>query len=133
MKARTYLLFIIAATILSSCDSGGKKETAIVPVVQHITPVEFNAKRLMSPVVVLDVRTPEEFSEGYIPGAVNVDYNNNFERTMAPMDKSQTYLVYCQVGGRSSKATEWMIRNGFTSVYNMKGGFRAWTEGSAGQ
>lgn len=76
--------------------------------------------------MVLDVRTPGEYNGGHLPKAVNVDYNNGFEAGMQNMDKSKTYLVYCQAGGRSAKATQWMVSNGFTNVYNMNGGFSAW-------
>ena len=55
--------------------------------------------------VILDVRTPAEFSAGHIPGAVNLDYNApDFQAKAAALDKSKTYLVHCAVGGRSVRA-----------------------------
>ena len=82
--------------------------------------------------VILDVRTPGEFSAGHIPGAVNLDYNApDFQAKAAALDKSKTYLVHCAVGGRSVRACEKMSRLDFPNLYNLPGGFKAWAK--AGQ
>ena len=69
--------------------------------------VDDAAKLLQSDknVVVLDVRTAEEFQAGHIPGAKNLDFfGNDFAQQVAALDKSKTYLVHCAAGGRSAKA-----------------------------
>ncbi len=82
--------------------------------------------------VILDVRTPGEFSAGHIPGAVNLDYNApDFQAKAAALDKSRTYLVHCAVGGRSVRACEKLSHLDFPSLYNLPGGFKAWAK--AGQ
>ena len=82
--------------------------------------------------VILDVRTPAEFSAGHIPGAVNLDYNApDFQAKAAALDKSKTYLVHCAVGGRSVRACEKLSRLDFPNLYNLPGGFKAWAK--AGQ
>jgi rhodanese-related sulfurtransferase/thiol-disulfide isomerase/thioredoxin len=82
--------------------------------------------------VILDVRTPEEFSAGHIPGAVNLDYNApDFQAKAAALDKNKTYLVHCAVGGRSVRACEKLSHLDFPSLYNLPGGFKAWAK--AGQ
>jgi rhodanese-related sulfurtransferase/thioredoxin-related protein len=82
--------------------------------------------------VILDVRTPAEFSAGHIPGAVNLDYNApDFQAKAAALDKSRTYLVHCAVGGRSVRACEKLSHLDFPSLYNLPGGFKAWAK--AGQ
>jgi len=82
--------------------------------------------------VILDVRTPGEFSAGHIPGAVNLDYNApDFQKKTAALDKSKTYLVHCAVGGRSVRACEKLSRLDFPNLYNLPGGFKAWAK--AGQ
>ena len=82
--------------------------------------------------VILDVRTPGEYSAGHIPGAVNLDYNApDFQAKAAALDKSKTYLVHCAVGGRSVRACEKMSRLDFPNLYNLPGGFKAWAK--AGQ
>ena len=55
-------------------------------------------------------------------------FNDNFEAELQKLDKTKTYYVYCATGGRSSEACETMIRLGFKHVYNMQGGFKAWTK-----
>jgi rhodanese-related sulfurtransferase len=82
--------------------------------------------------VILDVRTPAEFSAGHIPRAVNLDYNApDFQAKAAALDKSKTYLVHCAVGVRSARACEKLSRLDFPSLYNLPGGFKAWAK--AGQ
>jgi rhodanese-related sulfurtransferase/thioredoxin-related protein len=82
--------------------------------------------------VILDVRTPAEFSAGHIPGAMNLDYNApDFQQKAAALDKSKTYLVHCAVGGRSVRACEKMSRLDFPNLYNLPDGFKAWAK--AGQ
>jgi rhodanese-related sulfurtransferase len=79
--------------------------------------------------VILDVRTPEEFSAGHIPGAVNLDYNApDFQKKAAALDKSKTYLVHCATGGRSVRACEKLSHLDFPNLYNLPGGFKAWAK-----
>lgn len=112
------------------CQTGtgsGNNSNSDVAKVQNISSSEFLTKSKEPNSVILDVRTPGEYSSGHIPAALNIDYTNGFESSMASMDKTKTYLVYCQVGGRSGKATQWMVKNGFTQVYNLNGGFASWS------
>lgn len=77
--------------------------------------------------IVLDVRTPEEFTESHLPDARNIDYKNEaFKDSIQTLDKSKPYYVYCKSGVRSGKAAEIMREMGFTRVYNMEGGIDAW-------
>ena len=78
-------------------------------------------------VVVLDVRTPEEFKSGHIAGAKNIDFNSeDFEKQVAALDKNQTYVVHCAAGGRSAQACKVIEQVKLPSVYHMKEGFKAW-------
>lgn len=79
--------------------------------------------------VVLDVRTPQEFAQGHIAGAVNVDVESpDFATRIAKRDKNVPYAVYCRSGRRSGIALELMVRQGFTTVYHLDGGITAWQE-----
>jgi rhodanese-related sulfurtransferase len=79
--------------------------------------------------IIIDVRTPAEYSAGYIQGAENIDIKaENFSEKIDSLNKNNTYLVYCQRGGRSAKALDIMLSKGFNSVYNMLGGFKKWKE-----
>ncbi|MCI0747962.1 MAG: rhodanese-like domain-containing protein [Verrucomicrobia subdivision 3 bacterium] len=88
---------------------------------------EFDKLRRHTNTVVLDVRTPREFAEGHISGATNLNWNSaDFEKRVAGLDKSKTYLVNCAVGGRSAKASEKLASLQLTNVYNLEGGIKAW-------
>jgi len=78
-------------------------------------------------IVVLDVRTPEEFAAGHIAGATNINFNGpKFKEQVAALDKSKPYLVHCAAGGRSAKAREILKELQFQSIYHLDGGLKAW-------
>lgn len=96
---------------------------------QHLlTPKEVQSKKENSPqLVIVDVRTPEEYQAGHIEGALLINWNDpSFEQSIAKLDKSQPTVVYCAVGGRSGKAYSKLKQMGFQQVFDMKGGFDAW-------
>lgn len=76
---------------------------------------------------VLDVRTPGEWNRGHLSAAQLMDfYQDNFRSEVDKLDKEQTYIVYCAVGGRSGEAAKMMHDMGFRHVINMAGGIEAW-------
>jgi rhodanese-related sulfurtransferase len=78
--------------------------------------------------VILDVRTPREFTGGHIEGAVNLDYNTpTFKNDLNGLDKTKMYLVYCRTGRRSKGAFDMMKALEFQEVYHMLGGIVDWT------
>jgi phage shock protein E len=85
-------------------------------------------------VVVLDVRTPDEYKNGHVKDAVNLNlYDPNFKSKLAQLDKSKTYVVHCAAGlanGRSRKATAAMDSLGFQHTVHLNGGFNAWQQAS---
>ena len=95
---------------------------------KNVTVEEFDKLRKQTnTAVVLDVRTPREFAAGHIAGATNIDWNaGDFEKRVARLDRSKTYLVHCAAGGRSAKAAEKLMSLQFTNVYNLDGGMKAW-------
>jgi rhodanese-related sulfurtransferase len=79
--------------------------------------------------VIIDVCTPEEYSEKHLKNAVNLDfYSDDFIDNLKKLDKNKTYLVYCRVGRRSQKSMDIMKELGFKRVYNMLGGITHWTK-----
>lgn len=77
--------------------------------------------------VLIDVRTPGEFAEAHIEGATMIDINGaDFEAGIAALDKSKSYVVICRSGGRSARASQYMIDQGFQKVTNVEGGMNAW-------
>ena len=82
-------------------------------------------------VVVLDVRTPAEFTSGHLPGAVNLDIQGaDFPAGLAKLDPSASYAVYCHSGNRSGVALQQMAANGFARTIGLAGGIAAWTQAS---
>ena len=79
--------------------------------------------------VILDVRTPEEFDEGHLEGAVMLDfYEPDFADELADLDPDVPYLLYCRSGNRSGQTAEIMAELGFTDVADVDGGVISWTD-----
>lgn len=77
----------------------------------------------------IDVRTPQEFAKGHIPKAVNIDYKNaDFKSQINILDTSKPVLLYCHSGGRSAKSYKILKEKGFKEVYDLQGGFTAWSK-----
>mgnify|MGYP001098711213 CR=1 FL=1 len=79
--------------------------------------------------VIIDVRTPQEWSEGIIPGAVklNIMDTDHFIEELKKLDNQKEYFVYCRSGARSGKACEMMDDLGFKSASNLVGGILEWS------
>ena len=79
--------------------------------------------------VLLDVRTPKEFGEERIAGAVMVDYlSPGFRDEMAKLDREKMYLVYCRTGNRTKGALKVMRELGFRNVMHLADGITKWKE-----
>lgn len=79
-------------------------------------------------VVILDVRSLQEFRSGHIEGAKNIDIQQpNFKSQIQQLDKNKTYLVYCRSGVRSLKAASILCKEGFSKVYNLQHGYMGWS------
>lgn len=78
--------------------------------------------------VILDVRTEDEYNDGIIGGAINIDIHQGqvFVSAIDALDKSKNYYVYCRSGARSAKACEIMNELGIENAYNLSGGILAW-------
>ena len=76
----------------------------------------------------LDVRTPEEVEEGFIPGATNIDIylGQGFLDELENLDKTKNYYIYCRSGNRSGQACAIMNSRGFANTYNLMGGIIEW-------
>jgi len=98
------------------------------PTVKHLDPAA--AAKLLTTKdkpTVLDVRTAEEFAEGHLADAKNIDFmKSSFTEEVAKLDKKQPYLVHCKSGGRSAKTLAVFKKLGFENIYHLDGGIMAW-------
>ena len=117
---RSGFLFLMVA--LFSCGIGeAQKSLSLVP--------EDFEKQMASEGerILLDVRTPGEFGERHLAGALNIDYNgSDFDSRIGNLDKTQSVYVYCLSGGRSAAAAQTLTDMGFKKVYEMQGGISRW-------
>lgn len=98
-----------------------------IPGVEDIDPKELWEQK--DNVVVVDVRRPDEFNAelGHVPGAEHIVLDTIPHR-LQELPKDRTVVFVCRSGGRSGRATAFARDNGFTSVYNMKGGMLLWNQ-----
>jgi rhodanese-related sulfurtransferase len=88
----------------------------------------FKAKLAKKSIQLVDVRTPAEFTLGHIEGAANLNVNDaQFKDLAAKLDKRKPVAVYCKAGSRSAKAAGILAEMGFKTIYNLDGGYMAWT------
>ena len=75
----------------------------------------------------VDVRTPDEYRDGYIDGAININYQgNNFSNEIEKLDKNKPTFIYCHSGGRSAESYIIMKNMGFKELYELEGGISNW-------
>lgn len=128
------ILCVCLLTVLTgACTHGaGKRAWVFKPVlVKNVDPPEafslIEENKGNPGFVILDVRTPEEFSRGRIEGAVNLDYYSEyFREELDRLDKNKTYVIYCRTGMRSGHVFEMMKEMGFKAVYQISGGIERW-------
>lgn len=97
------------------------------PEVVDVDPQDILANK--SSLALIDVRRPDEFTGelGHVPGATLLTLDQLPEK-LATLPKNKNIVFICRSGGRSAQATAFALENGFTDVYNMKGGMLLWNE-----
>ena len=103
-----------------------------VPALARDISVQDAAARLQNPpqgLVIVDVRTPAEFREGHLPGAVNMDYfGGPFETQIQSLPKTAPVLLYCRTGNRSGSAYDVMTKAGIGNILHMNEGITKWQQ-----
>jgi phage shock protein E len=129
---RGLLVVALAALVLLAAGCGGSAETTVQEaLIETISPADAADLIAAAPagLVVLDVRTPEEFASGHLAGAVNLDfYAATFSIDLTALDAEVPYILYCRAGNRSAEAREMMRSFGFREVHEIAGGINAWVE-----
>lgn len=118
LKATAALVLVMVAV---ACNQGNSQGLLDVN--------QFETKLNATPdAQLVDVRTTEEFNGGHLANARNIDYNaGDFVNRASMLDKSKPVFVYCLAGGRSASAAAELKKAGYKEVYDMKGGYRAWS------
>ena len=123
MKALSILSLVLLFFSCSTSSNSALGQT----INKKVTKIEFTELMKKPGAQLIDVRTPREFSNGFIEGAKNIDYNgDSFEKQMKKLDKDKPVLVYCAAGGRSENAAELLQEWGFKEVYDLEGGYNGW-------
>ncbi|MBQ5856503.1 MAG: rhodanese-like domain-containing protein [Bacteroidales bacterium] len=113
-----YLLTILALNILMSCQTQTDFKSVDIK--------EFKTEIAKSDVQLVDVRTAKEYSEGHIPGAMNIDVNApDFEEKIKVLDKKENVAIYCRSGRRSKMAANKLTAAGY-KVIELNTGFLSW-------
>lgn len=122
--ASSLLVFVVILTLIIA--PIGRCETCDIQKLEKTSPEEWLELSSKEDVVILDIRTPEEYNQGHIEGAVNIDfYSDDFSNQLDELDKTKTYLTYCRSGRRSGLSLETMRDLGFLEVYDLNGGINA--------
>ena len=118
------LLSISALTACGGDSSTSEKnldtQPAVTDVVDNGSSSDSVVDESEQEIVLIDVRTSEEFAEGHLVGALNLNVEDGtLEAALAGLDPSDTYQVYCRTGRRSAIAYDLMAANGFTDVTDL--------------
>ena len=122
-KIKRLLPFMLSLMLLSSCGTpGGSKGNYRQISMDEAVKIMKDEKNY----IILDVRRPDEYAEGHIPGAINVPNEEIGTAEIAELpDKSQLILVYCRSGRRSKEAAEKLVKLGYTNIVEF-GGILDW-------
>ena len=118
------LLFSILAALGLFANAQSQSEVEVLEPQAFIERVKADTSA-----IILDVRQPEEFDEGHLAQAINLDWLNQtvFINGLAKLNKQKTYYVYCRSGRRSQAAAGKLKAEGF-QVIDLKGGYLHWVE-----
>lgn len=122
---RTTTLLTLAAALIAVLLVGCSSDSAVLETVDPQAAAEVISTN--PDAIVLDIRTPQEYAEGIIEGAVNIDfYAPDFATQLDALDKDATYVVYCRSGNRSGQAMDTFADLGFQQVSDVDGGIVNW-------
>ncbi len=127
---------VILMPLMSGCGSRSSTKAGTAQVIIHdkavkdVDVTEFKQLMQLKDAQLIDVRTPEEYAQGHIEGAKNIDFfGSNFEAEITThADKTKPVLLYCRSGGRSGQTLQLLKEKGYEDVYNLVGGYTLWKE-----
>lgn len=125
IRARS-LATTLALVLLAALWSAGARASDAAPT---IAAAELAARMEAGKApVILDVRTPEEYRDGHLPGAVNIPHDQLAERLdEVPADRDEEIVVHCHSGGRAGMAEEVLRDAGYAQVRDLEGHWKGWS------
>lgn len=125
---KSIVQFAIAALASFAFGENADVKTPAAPVmVKDVTPAD--VEKLLKDrkdVVVLDVRTADEFAAGHLAGARNVDFfGKDFAKTASAF-AGKSVIVHCASGSRSAQAVELLKKQGFPEIFHLTVGYKGW-------
>lgn len=123
-KMKKLLVYSILFLAIVGCK---KEEPAKVTLIQPEALAKLVTQKSIQ---LIDVRTPEEYQQGAIEGAVLINFRDAdfLESIVSKVDKEKPVYIYCAAGGRSNRAAHLLIKNGFKEVYDLDGGYSKWSK-----
>ncbi len=119
------ILTLLVAVSVTSCKDNIQAE--LKSEVKLVTPEEMQTLLELEDVQLVDVRTPEEYKEGYISHSQNIDFRSpTFDEDITKLDKTKPVILYCRSGGRSAKCVDKLKDAGFVKIYDLEGGITKW-------
>jgi len=121
MMRRIIVLLALCAVVFLGCTENVAKQVSVA---------EFeNLMSEESSIQIIDVRTPNEYAQGYIKNSQLMNFNSaDFKTQITTLDKNKPVAVYCHSGARSNQAFEIMKEMGFRQIYELQGGMVAWQQ-----
>lgn len=120
---KTVSLIFMLTLLFSSCTAQNTEHYKVLNTKEYQQQLINNKN-----VQLIDVRTPEEYAEGHLENAININFNsNNFAKQVEKLDKNKPVYIYCRSGGRSGSAGVILEKMGFKEIYDLKGGILYWS------
>ena len=125
------LLASVLGSLLVNAEPGKKKTGGILHVNAREAAQLLSNKDEKKRPVIIDIRTSDEFREGHLEGARQIDFlEDDFAARVRKLDRSRAYLIHCRSGGRSSRSLALWNKLGFKKIYHLDGGILAWEKAS---
>jgi len=130
IKSISIVMLAISMISMTACNAQSSGDTGAQEGVYQVLNVDQYEKEISEKeVLIVDVRTPNEYSSGHIEGAVLVDVTAaSFDQKIQEYAKDQPVYIYCRSGSRSAGAMRKMKAMGFTEVYDLRGGVMNWSK-----
>ncbi len=118
---RIFFFSVIFSILATGCGWNSSSDSV------GLEPEMFKTEIAVAGSQLIDVRTPEEYMQGHISGAVNIDYfSKDFETHLKQFDTEKKIYMYCRSGKRSSKSVSKLKALGFSQIYELDGGIINW-------